>query len=609
MANAKNWAVTDFSQDSAMVLNIDGVGNFDVVQFTASFAKNEVPRATCLVAIGRDVRSPGAATVATIHKVGLQLTQMKKATVTFTPAGSWKPGCIATWAGSKVIFDGYYVGMSYRKILDKVQPVVHLIHWLADLGFSSTLSHNLHPSVPATLGSVAAMGMAQGSPGTGLGPGGTATASAGGTGELNTMGGLEFWNTIDPSIRTDVWQGIKTMLCTLANDGRPDFLESAGCYDGSLTDYNSNDRAKRALARIEGPTGQDGNGDCAMAYTYAKALPIQINDDEVIIDAVVNDIGSTSIENYEAMTFWDTLVLQIMPEYGLALVPMIDRALVIADVPALRTPWQKPLNPDDYEGFEWTGMLTQPLWGIFVTAGYSSMAGARINQDSSNKAIVGGFSVDANSSNDGMFMAMDAPRWLQSINEVGEYAGASTGVGKTLPSLTTTTDTLPPKPDDPLPDAAYPDACAILTRWAQTMYIDNMLRGRSATISGKLRFDIGVGSIVQVQGKPEQFSDGTDELAVTMHGQVNRVTVNINSESSLAGTSFTLSHVRTATENTQDRTSIAVHPLFGADVYNGAPLIGDNAWLFAGDGSSLTNDTAAGGGGDNAAATAAIAVI
>jgi hypothetical protein len=55
-----------------MTLTIDGVGDFDVVQFTATFAKNEIPRCTCLVSIGRDARSQSASSRRVLEQSHLQ---------------------------------------------------------------------------------------------------------------------------------------------------------------------------------------------------------------------------------------------------------------------------------------------------------------------------------------------------------------------------------------------------------------------------------------------------------------------------------------------------------------------------------------------------------
>jgi hypothetical protein len=259
---------------------------------------------------------------------------------------------------------------------------------------------------------------------------------------------------------------------------------------------------------------------------------------------------------------------------------MVDRAVVIADCPAFRKTWDKGLHPDDYEGFDWSGLITVPLWGVGLLADAQSNCGIEGTDGETTPPVAGGFVSKAEEDNDGMLLVSMAPSWLQWLRVSGDTADATTAIEKEEASRTTTSDVDPPTIDGkPDPEKAALGACDLLKRAAQDIYIQNMLRGRSAMISGKLRFDISPGSIVKIESKPELFEDGVDELAVAMYGQVNRVTININAEARLAGTTFNVSHVRTEKENSLDRTSAAAHPIFGEEIFVGAPLLDDD-WAF-----------------------------
>jgi hypothetical protein len=78
---------------------------------------------------------------------------------------------------------------------------------------------------------------------------------------------------------------------------------------------------------------------------------------------------------------------------------------------------------------------------------------------------------------------------------------------------------------------------------------------------------------VELKNSPELFLAGQDDLAISMYGQINRVTVEINAESRTASTSFVITHLRNQTENSDPRTSIAQHPLYGSNVTLGVPLV------------------------------------
>jgi hypothetical protein len=102
-----------------------------------------------------------------------------------------------------------------------------------------------------------------------------------------------------------------------------------------------------------------------------------------------------------------------------------------------------------------------------------------------------------------------------------------------------------------------------------------------ATISGKLRFDISPGALLRVQRQHEKALSTKFDFGTDLFGHVNRVTFNINSESQLAGTTFQLTSVRTERENTEDRTSVDKHPLFGDDIFLGCPMhLPELEWLF-----------------------------
>ena len=97
-----------------------------------------------------------------------------------------------------------------------------------------------------------------------------------------------------------------------------------------------------------------------------------------------------------------------------------------------------------------------------------------------------------------------------------------------------------------------------------------MLRGNTAELSGKLRFDIAPGSCVRIEGKGERFVE-EDETAVPLYASVYRTTIVINSENQRAGTTFALAHVRTEAENGDPRCAIDKPPLY-KEPWRGAAL-------------------------------------
>lgn len=552
MAKAKNYAYADLSGNRTLYLEIEGA-IYEVIQYTASFALNEIPKATVLVAAGRDARSQGAAVKAVIHKTGIQLSQMKRARVYFQPTGEWDTSG-KEWPEQEMIFDGYYVGLAYRKSSGKLQAVIHLVHWLIDLSFTSTLSKNMHPSNPTSL---VAPAVAE------------ATQGAGAGGQPVYVSHHIGHETIKDKVRTDLWSGIKTMLCELAGLDRFELL----CNDTGLGsgDKKKNDRALKALSRIQGPSAK-----CDLAYdTFGKPLKMQTEGVPLVSEAVADSVTQQTLQSYAHTTFWDTIIGQFCPMFNLAIVPRVDDAIVIADTPALQ--WKpggafsKSVGPDDWDSVDITGMISRPLQAVGVYGDYESLTGWETTEvgKSGNVCIGGHYAVDAEEASDGMFLIVKSPPWLRTVCHTGVYAGNSTGIKLREKVSPTTVET---------PGEIIPGLRKLYNRYAKTVYVANMLRGRSASITGKMRFDIAPGCVIQILPKPELFLEGVDELATTIYAHVTRVTININAEASLCGTSFQCTHVRTEHENTLDRTMVTEHPLFGTDIFKGAPLI--NNWGF-----------------------------
>lgn len=543
-SQGKNYAVTDFSQSNACVLDIEGT-RFEVTQCTVSYAKNDIPRAMCLVAVGRDARN--VTKLAAMSKEGIRLTRMRTANIYLMPRGEWDPSG-RTWPGSsKPIFSGYYVGMAFKKVMGKLQPVLHLIHWLADLAFSSSLSGNLHPSSPSSLTSSMLFTQETGAPG----------------GDQGKFISWYFKNDeVSGAVMTDLCKAFKLLLTCLAQVKHIELGRKGACSDG-VGVSGTNDRALNALKRIEGPGSV---GDLWSGYDLGKALPLDTKGQDLVRQAVSHALCMASTEAFSQITMWDLLVSRYLPMFHLAIIPLPDRALIIPDTPALKTPWVKQISAGDYDSLDMSGVILQPLRGVAVYE-LQTPDPTNVCQPGSKQVM---FSGEFKTNNEGMFMVIPAPIWMEGLTTAGEYAGSTSGMQKG--------DAEPSKAKDKTPAELADPVCQLFTNYAKSVYLSNVLRGRTATVSGKLRFDIAPGSIVKIAPKAELFSEGLDKLAVPLYGQVVRVSINISAENAMAGTDFELTHVRTEEENNDQNTSTTLHPLF-TTVVSGAPLIKD--WKFA----------------------------
>lgn len=584
MPPPKNWALTQLGEGASVVLTVDGVA-YDVAQFTATYAANEIPNAQCLLAVGREVTGLRRAAV---HATAGRLRQMRPATVVLRPRGEYDPAG-TPWPAEVPLFRGYFMGLAFDKVNGKAGVVASLKHWLIDLAASSCLTQNSHPANPAHLTARAVM---------------LALDGAGGASShyLSQLPGVQL---IRNDVVTDLWGAIKKLFCGLA--GIPTMVGSSEIEGncGGTGNPRRNERARRALARLEGPATifrapppNDPGGplvvdsDCSLDYAYGVPLPIQLLDVSAAQDAVAAAVTHASVDGAIHATFWDKIVGEYCPAFGLAVCPSVDFGLVVADTPAYRGgPW-KEIAADEYDSFKMARDLDRPLRAVGVTVQYGSALGIAEASGAAAPAVpaVGGcFAANIEDPDDGIIQYVAAPTWLQVLVDHQPFARTTTGLAFNLPGRSDTTPAaaggaaaLPV----PIPSASTMQAVnRLLNQFAQGVYVATALRGHAGVLGGKLRFDVAPGSVVRVAASPERFLAGEDALAAPVVGCVSRVTLAVNAESALGGTTFVLTHLRSDEENNEDRTSVAAHPLFGAAIHgggkHGSPLVAGHERLGA----------------------------
>lgn len=554
MANVKNYVYTDLSVKNSLTLEVEGAGTFDIIQFSSSWAVNEVPTAAVMLAIGRDVHTQNPAK---IHTAGAKLRQMQKAYVWFEPKHDYAPG-IAWPKGRRKIFEGYFTGFAYRKISGKVHVIANLMHWLASLGFSSSLTKNGHVSNPTQLNAAAVL----------------ESLGSTGVGKGNYISLLAPSELCAANIKSNLWQSLKSVFCLLSDVAAMPCGPQQEC--GGDGTFHTNDVAKYALNKIEGPATT-----CSTAYKWGVPLKMYTEGISTIEGAISDAIGNEMVESYAATSFWDKLVGQFCPMFGMAVVPMVDSAIIAADVPAFNKGHWRDIYTDEYDSYDLTRDLHRPLRAVGVVSGYESQTRAGIEEPGDILPVIGGcYAEDSVVPGDGMIMYVPSPSWLRVIHTQPNYVGDTTGLNGERASPTATTPGTVPVGSIATPDTVGLNANKMYEKYAHEVFVNQMLRGQTGAFAGKLRFDIAPLSILKLNAAAEQFiGKGQDGLAETLYGCVQRVTISINAEAAMAGTSFQLSHVRTEAENELRRTSVSEHPLFGDSIHgagkHGCPLVDD----------------------------------
>ena len=545
-------------------LEVEGQGRFEISLFQSNWSLNQIPTATAVVAVGR--RAPSGITAARIHGKLNAIRRSVAVKVFMEVAGAWDP--YTDWPdGTYVVFDGYILGPGYQKVNGKIQLVVHMIHWLADLHYSSTLSGQSHPSNPTDLTFNAvtrSLGSATAFSGEGLyGIGMTAEAE-----------------TITPiALREDLWgAAIKPMLCALAQTEHVQLSVdlSSQCH---ILGTGANTSALNALSRIEGEGLTES--DCDLENScYAPKLSMEWSDSDIpleIANSIAVAIRKGQIESFAHNTFWGKM-LQYSAQFNFAIVPLVESAIVVPFVPGLRTPYCKSILADEHIRVNIGGESQRPVRGVAL-AGARESATNFIGGGPGMLGVLGCYAPEDAGVDDGMVLVRQAPSWLVGTSYSGYSLGRTTGLSgtraissATTPKGTASSDIKGSK-DGTLPETTRTSARDVGNGYAHYVYVLEALRNRMGYVGGRLRFDIAPGSNVVVEGTTERFLPSS-EVGQSMIGTVVRVTVNIDAETPGASTSFQLHHCRTEDENEDDLTSLDLHPLYRT-MFTGAPLIPD----------------------------------
>lgn len=601
MAKAKDFAYINLNAQDAVVLTLTGDPPEDTTQptpeyrisaigFDAVFAINTIPEAWVTVAVGRNA---DGMQLAAIHSMAKKLTTMRKAKVTLKISGDTNTGG-GTWTeGEYVIFDGYYTGFSYQKVRGQVQCVVHLLHWLCDMAFTSTISGVASPGSPVDLAYSAI----------------TEAARTGGETGVRyniTMPGILTGANLDPGkLAADFWGTVRDMLYLMSKNEAllpPSTALSGitGLCGGEMLDWEKihkdfadNNRATAALGRIEGNAAIANSGagssndiseDAVFAtygYMYGAPTPLlgTANGFGAVVSTAVADTVSQTIGGTATnQTMWDT-VLAILSPFCLCLCPAIDRSVVFPDVAGWRGnagKYWRTISADEYFSLEENTAFGRPLRGVIVCGAMANETNA--NADAKGKEqtttqylnkMLGGYANAGVVAGTGVLTYVPMPSWLADLS----YAAANDADGGQDPHDTDIDGTPLPVAEKAAVDATslcIDSEAALLNCYARQVYVSQMLRDRTAVISGPLRFDIAPGSHVKIEGNPELFAAGKeDALADAKYGQVTRVQVSINAERKVAGTVLQLQYVRNDAENENDRTSIEDHVLFRAAMNDG----------------------------------------
>lgn len=517
----------------------------DVVAFTASFEPNNFPQATLAVPVGRGFRGTREKAAVIHNSVNdLRIQQKAEVFLRVIKLGS-SPGDAEPWpSGEFKIFDGNAVGTGFQRTDRSVSFTIHLLHWLADLHYSSSVSGTSHPANPKHFSFNAAqvnpdvvLGGATGRPLWSSRSGGRSIISSG-------------------NIESDLWGSVlQPWLRAIASADRINIDQ--------IPQGKQNDTALNALERIA-PANTAG---CHVP----SALESQGIDGRALSDSLKTALLTETFDSFANTTLWSKLVGVWVPAFFLGVVPRVDDALVIPFTPGLQTPLTT-LTASEYSGAQLKSAMPRVPRSVGIFHSVMTRGGFNLTDGGTvpAKDLAGYFEPSGNP--DGLVLLKDAPGWLSFPTLGHNYSKSTTGaekkgaIGSALTPQEGENDSEAPPPDE-TDESLTP----LLDAFAQQWFIVEMLKGRIGELSGKLRFDISPYSTIRIESARERFIPG-DDLGDPVYGTVLRVSHHIDASAKRAGTAFTVAHLRTEAENSDERTSISKPPLY-KNSFSGCSLI------------------------------------
>lgn len=556
---------------------------------------SEIPTATATAAPGFNMRNPKA--VSAIHFILDSLKLFVSASIYVFVNRTYISGnafYTNQWPKTPFrVFDGHIIGSSYRKSFGNVELNLQLVNWLSDLSFSSSLSRSSSPTNPGDISFDNGLPLFDNA-------GGLLPSAPKVPLPLLQLQGIitnsivvtDIWGGIKdppkdeippdlppPSLKdTEGTAGMKKWLTELCKKDRINWkqFQLGLCLQGPpIPGIEKNIEALTAISKFEPLTYV--TPEESKSNVYIDGVPvalIQQQGTQNIAAQISTALGHQMPQVLATHTIWDKLVGEFCGQLQLAVVPQVEKALLVPFNPGLRKPWTT-IWASEFDFFEESHNIPRPIRGVAMFVGREMTSGGQGNRQPIFNLV--GASYENPERKQGMMIFKQLPMWLSTV--VLPFNDGAAGQDR---RISVAND--PGSGDSPLvtkpPKDRIEDMKDFWCKYARGLYIQEILRGRSARLSGRLRFDIAPGSIIKIEVPEESFVRqrmGTKQTFA--YAQVIGVSYSISSEQQRAGTAYQLAFLRDEAENIDDSYSVAGHPLWKNN-WSGAPLVNQKEFYY-----------------------------
>jgi hypothetical protein len=271
---------------------------------------------------------------------------------------------------------------------------------------------------------------------------------------------------------------------------------------------------------------------------------------------ISNSLSVLTFKSFASNTVWNKLITEFCPAYMMAIVPLVEIAYPIPYAPGLRQCYTTILTTE-YAAIDISSQMERLLRAICIVGARGTNTSFEKNYGDKPGLALGGF-YSPSDIDEGLVMFKKVPQWLNEIVVASVYAPGTVQRNKVVANAID--PGIGAAPTEPNPFTLRPVQVDLMNKYAESFYVYEMLRGRTGALSGKFRLDIAPGSVVKVQGPKEKFVQD-DALGNDFYATVIGVTIAVDAQSAIAGTSFQFAHVRNKVENQREGFSIQAPPV------------------------------------------------
>ena len=545
---------TDVSGHAVVTARSGGRTELPITSFQAKFAVNSCPSANIVVPVGKAAGRKSSDDMS-ISDVTALLRNASQIECYLRLKGEFAPG--VKWPNEDIcVFSGRVTGSTITRTLDGLGVSVACTHWLMDLDASNAMDSGMVTNEYVMY-------------------------QMNGVTSQNIGDGTCF---VDPDLNglaDDIWTGgIKKKFRKLCESAT--LADQLMCADKAIRQSGTTTKNSKAMNRLFGFTD---------AFDVAGLIDIPVMKFSVAANSIIRNCAASAVtQRMFADSMGKSTLLEKLNELGgmfdFVIIPTVNSAACVPLVGCLSgdpPPHHVTIKPSEYFQIAPSDALFRVWKGVFIVSNRVSAIGAldddtKEGRKTGHQTIAAGCYMAEQDGDlpksymdwaaDGVIQIVPPPPWIANVKEVS-YSMQTRSTLPTNDPATAMSNAQENEKSEAIAqnqaqldaETAFAQSVDLCSAVAKQYYWLEQFRHRTASIVGKLRFDIAPGSTVCVEGADAKLY-GESGTADKLYGIVTGVILTVDLSSTTATTAFTLSHVR---HQDEQKFGVPFHPLYGEE--------------------------------------------